>query len=109
MPEESSKEQRAYELTLHIFSISAGLVGVCLTAIGLIRVVVSQTRVTTVADDILAADAVIFMLCCFLSFWSFKTPHAAYKSRLRAIIDTLFMIALAMMVAVCAIFAYAIM
>ncbi|MEO7433048.1 MAG: hypothetical protein ABIV12_13325 [Dokdonella sp.] len=55
------------DLCLHIFTASAALVGVCLTVIGLIRIVVTTTKVGTIADDLLAADATLFMLSCLLA------------------------------------------
>jgi hypothetical protein len=57
---------------------------------------------------LLAADSVLFMLCCFLSFWSLKTASGRLRRRLRLMIDGLFILALSIMVAVCAIIAYAI-
>lgn len=112
MPESESKarEKEAHDLTmtLTLFSISAGLLGVCLTAIGLIRVVITQSHVQTIADDLLAIDSVLFMLSCFLSFWSFKTGHAVARRILRLLVDWLFMIGLVLMVAVCFLIGYAI-
>lgn len=102
-----SQEQREHDLTMHVFSISAAMVGVCLTAIGILRLVAAQTRVQTLGDELLAADAVIFGICCFLSFWSFKTGVPRYRRWLRLLVDGLFMLALVLMVAVCAIIAYA--
>jgi hypothetical protein len=107
MAEGPSQEQRDHDLTMHVFSISAAMVGVCLTAIGLIRLVAAQTKVQTLGDDLLALDAVIFVVCCFLSFWSFKTKRPRYRQRLQLAVDGLFMVALALMVGVCAIIAYA--
>jgi uncharacterized membrane protein YsdA (DUF1294 family) len=101
-----SKERREHELTLHVFTISAGLVGVCLTAIGLLRLFTEHASVTTIADELLAADAMLFMVCCALSFWSFKTDAPRRKKILRRCIDSFFMIALAFMVAVCGLIAY---
>jgi hypothetical protein len=101
-------EQREHDLTMHVFSISAAMVGVCLTAIGILRLVAAQIRVETMGDELLAADSVLFVVCCFLSFWSFKTVTKRLRSRLRVIIDTLFMLALTIMVVVCAVIAYAI-
>jgi hypothetical protein len=103
-----SPEQREHDLTMHVFAISAAMVGVCLTAIGILRLITTQTRVETIGDDLLAADAVVFMVCCFLSFWSFKSRVARLRHRLRLIIDVLFMLALTIMVFVCAVIAYAI-
>ena len=103
-----SPEQREHDLTMHVFAISAAMVGVCLTAIGILRLITTQTRVETIGDDLLAADAVVFMVYCFISFWSFKSRTARLRHRLRLIIDGLFMLALTIMVLVCALIAYAI-
>jgi heme/copper-type cytochrome/quinol oxidase subunit 2 len=66
--EESSHEQREHDLTLHVFSIFAAMVGVCLTVIGMLRLVAVQTKAQTPDDDFLAANAVLFVVCYFLSF-----------------------------------------
>ena len=83
------------------------MVGVCLTAIGILRLVAAQTKAQTLGDDFLAADAVLFVVCCFLSFWSFKTKQARLRQRLRLCVDILFIVALVVMVGICAILAYA--
>lgn len=92
---------------MHVFSISAAMVGVCLTAIGILRLIAAQTNVQTVGDELLATDAVLFVLSCFLSFWSFKTKQARIRQRVRLIVDVLFMVALVVMVCICAIIGYA--
>lgn len=107
MAGEVTHEQREHDLTLNVFSISAAMVGVCLTAIGILRLIATQTNVQTLGDEFLAADAVLFVTCCFLSFWSFKTIRAKLRQRLRLLVDILFMIALVVMVGICAIIAYA--
>lgn len=101
------KEEQEHGLIMHVFTISAGMVGVCLTGIGLLRVIIAQTKVSTFGDDLLAADAVMFMTCCFLSFWSFKTSSVPRRHVMRWIIDGLFMLALALMVVVCGLIVYA--
>lgn len=83
------------------------MVGVCLTAIGILRLVAVQAQVESVGDEFLAADAVLFVMCCFISFWSFKTGQPRLRRRLRLAVDALFMVALVLMVVVCAIIAYA--
>lgn len=105
--EEPSRERLENDLTMHVFAISAGMVGVCLTAIGILQLVAAQAKVQTFGDELLAADAVLFVVCCFLSFWSFKTKRAGLRQNLRLLVDSLFLVALVLMVAVCAIIAYA--
>ncbi len=77
---------------MHVFSVSAAMVGVCLTAIGILRLVAAQTKAQTLGDDLLAMDAVVFVVCTSLAFWSFKTPHLATRRRLRVVVDTLFLV-----------------
>jgi hypothetical protein len=102
------REEREHELTMHVFTVSAGMVGVCLTAIGLLRLVAAQNQVQTLGDDLLAVDALLFVLCTFLAFWSFKTASPRTRSRLRTVVDLLFLMGLALMGAICAVIAYAI-
>ena len=39
------------DICIHIFTVSSAMVGVCLTVIGLIRVVVTLGKADTLADD----------------------------------------------------------
>jgi hypothetical protein len=45
------------DICIHIFTVSSAMVGVCLTVIGLVRVVITLGTADTLADDFLAADA----------------------------------------------------
>jgi hypothetical protein len=107
-PRSSNAEDREVSLSMQIFSISAGMVGACLTGIGLLRVLVAQTKTATIGDDLLAADAMLFLACCALSFWCLKSTHEAQRRVLRWMIDALFLIALLVMVVVCGVMTYAI-
>lgn len=107
MTGEPSHERREHDLTMHVFSISAAMVGVCLTAIGILQLVATQTRVQSLGDELLAADAVLFVFACFLSFWSFKARQSRFRQKLQLLVDALFMFALVVMVCVCTIIAYA--
>src|SRR5438045_1134930 len=55
------------DICIHIFTVSSAMVGVCLTVIGLIRVVITLGSADTLADDFLAADALLFLISCLLS------------------------------------------
>ncbi len=87
---------------MQVFSLSAALVGVCLTGIGVLQVIASQTKLSSVADEVLAGDALLFMATCMLSFWSFKTRQQRRRRMLRVTVDVIFNIALLLMVIVCA-------
>jgi hypothetical protein len=57
------------DISIHIFTVSSAMVGVCLTVIGLIRVVITLGRADMLADDFLAGDALLFLVSCLLSYW----------------------------------------
>jgi hypothetical protein len=97
------------DLCLHIFTASAALVGVCLTVIGLIRIVVSTTKVGTIADDLLAADATLFMLSCLLSYWALRARSVRRMHRLERTADAMFIVGLLLMTIVCGVVTWAIL
>jgi hypothetical protein len=94
------------ELTLHVFTVSAAMVGVCLTGIGLFRVYGGAASAARIGDDLLAIDATLFALVSFLAFRSFRTRSPRNRRCLRTVADWLFLTALMVMVAVCLILTY---
>ncbi|HEY4284044.1 MAG TPA: hypothetical protein VGM62_13335 [Chthoniobacterales bacterium] len=95
-------------ICIHIFSVSAGMVGVCLTVIGLIRVVITLGRADTLADDLLAGDALIFLMSCLLSYAALRSRNGRRMRRFERIADWLFILAMTLMAGICAFIAYAI-
>ncbi len=94
------------QLSGHIFSVSAGLVGVCLTVIGLFRVMVRSPHVDSVADNLLSVDALLFLVACTFAYLALRTREAERARRLERVADVVFLTGLAMMVAVGALIAY---
>jgi hypothetical protein len=109
MSEQASQQQLEADLCVHIFSVSAALVGVCLTVIGLIRVVVSTSKVETVVDELLAADAVLFLTSCLLSYWALRMRSLYRMHRVERVADTIFIVGLFLMVLSCSFVAYAVL
>ncbi len=109
MAAEPDNEQREYELMLAIFSVSAGLIGVCLTGIGLLRVVHSFNRVKSAGDGLLALDAIFFLITCVLAFISFRAAGVVQRRRLRKAADLTFLLGLGLMAAVCSVLALAVL
>jgi hypothetical protein len=96
------------DICIHIFTVSAAMVGVCLTVIGLLSVVVSLRKAGTPADDLLAADAVLFLISCLLSYWTLRTRRTRRMPRVERLADGIFILALLLMVTVCGFITYAI-
>jgi hypothetical protein len=54
---------------MRIFSGSTSMVGVCLAGIGLLHIIGALGPVNALGDDVLAADALLFLLVAFFSFF----------------------------------------
>lgn len=106
--EHASRRQLEADISVHIFSVSAALVGICLTVIGLLRIVISANKVEMVVDDFLAIDAVFFLFSCLLSYWALRTRSLYRMHRVERIADAIFLMGLFLMVLICSVIAYAI-
>jgi hypothetical protein len=78
------------DICIHIFTVSSAMVGVCLTVVGLIRVVITLGRAETLADDFLAGDALLFLISCLLSYWALRSRSVRRMHRLEKIADGIF-------------------
>jgi len=95
------------DLCIHIFYVSSAMVGVCLTVIGLVQVIVTIKSVETIADDLLAADALLFLIATLVAYWALRARDAARIDRLERIADGMFVCAIAVMVAICGFMTFA--
>src|SRR4029078_914333 len=71
---------------LTVFSVSAAMVGVCLTAIGLIKGVENLSKFTTHCDDVLlVSDAAFFLAAGMCSFRALRLRfRGRWRSYMRA-------------------------
>jgi len=107
-PQPDSNSHLEQDICIHIFTVSSAIVGVCLTVIGLIRVVITLGNADTLADDLLAGDALLFLVSCLLSYWALRSRGLRRMHRLEKIADAIFIIAMIGMVVVCALVTYSI-
>jgi cytochrome c oxidase assembly factor CtaG len=96
------------DICIHIFTVSSAMVGVCLTVIGLIRVVITLGKIDTVADDLLAADALLFLIASLLSYWALRTRSLRRMHRVERLADGIFILAMILMTVICALITYSI-
>lgn len=93
-------------LCVHIFSVSATMVGVCLTVLGLLRVFVNFSGIATVADDIVAATSFAFLLSCLFSYWGLHSHNHHRLRRIEKVADSCFLVGLLGMVIACCFVTY---
>lgn len=102
----TQEEEIDNSISIHIFSVSATLVGVCLTVIGIFRAITELKNFNTVGDNILALDALIFLVACILAYTSLRTADKKRRRRLERIADLFFVGGLLLMVIVCSLITY---
>jgi hypothetical protein len=107
-PRRGATSHLEQDICIHIFTVSSAMVGVCLTVIGLIRVVITLGTADTLADDFLAADALLFLISCLLSYWALRSRGLRRMHRLERIADGIFIIAMIGMVVVCTLITYSV-
>ncbi len=82
------------------------MVGVCLTVIGLFRVITELKSISTIGDNLLALDALAFIASCILSYIALRTRASKRRRRVEKIADGIFLTAMSLMAAICGLIAY---
>ena len=107
MPEQAQHPYLEEDISVHILSVPAAMVGVCLTVIGVLRVAITIQKADTVADNLLAVDALLFLTSAMLSYWALRTRTRRRMHNVERVADAVFMTALALMAALCVVVAFA--
>jgi hypothetical protein len=94
------------DISIHIFTTSATMVGVCLTVIGLLRLFLQSSSVGTWADDILSIDAMLFLSACGLAYWALRTRSIKRRLLVEKAADLHFLVGLTLMTTICALITY---
>ena len=81
-------------LSSHILPTSATMLGVCMTVIGIVKVV-EVGKGSSHIDEVLAINGILFMLSAAFSYLSIRSRRQG--ARLEAIADTLFMVGIGLM------------
>jgi len=95
-------------LCVQLMSVSAGMVGVCLTVIGLFKIIRHLKGAGTIADDLVAIDSLLFVIVCIISYGGMRTADRKWQRRMERTADMFFLLALTFMAVICGIIAWAI-
>jgi hypothetical protein len=88
-----------------VFVVSAAMVGVCLTLMGLVSIISSLNQVATVTEELLAADSIVFLVACLSGYFSLRSESAEQARRFERVADVTFVVAMVTVVAIGAIVA----
>lgn len=106
MSEENLKRSKEEDISIHTFSASAAMVGVCLTVIGLFHISTQLKPIETAGDELLALDAIFFLTSCVLSYLSLRSRKFSRMFTLERFADYLFLAGLSLMAIICGLVAY---
>jgi hypothetical protein len=99
MPRElQTDDDRIYAHLLTLLSVSAAMVGVCLTAVGLVNVIEVLQKWEGWVDDILAVGSLLFSIVTLMSFLGLRTNLRFRWPRFVLILDICFCLGIVTMV-----------
>ena len=109
IPPSRTRRQRALDerICRLICPIAAGMVGVCLTGIGLLHVGIIVGRRAGLADDLLAFDALLFLVATLASYLSLRRLDHRRLHGMERVADLTFMMAMLLLTIVCFVITYA--
>jgi hypothetical protein len=108
MTSSTQHQPLAIDTCVHIYTISAAMIGVCVTGVGLIRVVITLKKTNTLADDLLCLDAVLFLFATISAYWALRVRAVRRLERLEFIADVAFIAGMGLMTGICLFITYAI-
>ena len=109
MSESQVDIEYAFNHTLTVFSVSAGMIGVCLTAIGLVKIVSLAKGVETLCDDLIAIDAMVFGLAALLWFRGLQRFSRHRIPLSPQLMDWIFLIGLGLTIVICGLFTWSLL
>ena len=86
------------EELLHLLSLSGTLAGLCITGVALFHTLGKTAASATIADDILAIAALMFLVCIYVIVFALRVKREAVARSLEKVVDALFLLALTAMV-----------
>jgi hypothetical protein len=109
MSEPQVDTEHAFTHALTVFSVSSGMIGVCLTAIGLVKIVSLTKRAETLCDDLIALNAVLFGISTFLGFRGLQRFIRHERPLSFCLMDGIFLVGLGLTIVICGLFAWSLL
>jgi hypothetical protein len=91
-----------------ICPIAAAMVGVCLTGISILNIDHGFSRRESWADDLLSADAFLFLLSALTSYFALRVQSRVRLHWLESLADVTFIVAMLLLTVACFVVTYAI-
>lgn len=103
---EPTPETIEVDITIHVFTVSATLVGVCLTVIGIFFMSRRLSHIKSFGEMLIAFDSLLFLVSCFLSYTALRMRRIERRHRQERLAEEVFFAALVFMVFICGFIIY---
>jgi hypothetical protein len=108
---DDTPQRQDHELTIalysQMFAVAGAMVGVCLTVIGVLRLIIEVKGYQTMADDLVAVDGILFLLACVSSYFMLRVRDRGRRHKFRILTDVIFLVAIVLMMAICVLITWA--
>jgi hypothetical protein len=85
---------RDRDVLLRLLSVTASLAGLCIAALGFLEAQDRPELERSFADELIAIDAFLFVICVYLILWALRSRSPARAASLTRVVDVLFLFAL---------------
>lgn len=99
--QDHNSDDKLHDHLLNIISVSAGMLGVCLTAVGLIGVIKATAEIETLCDEVLAVTSFVYLGTAIIAFIALRTPLRKRAIGVTLVVDVLFCIGLILTAVAC--------
>ena len=90
----ATRVARDRDVLLRLLSVTASLAGLCIAALGFLEAVDRPALDHSLADEVIAFDAFLFVGCVYLILWALRTAVPRRAAGLARVVDVVFLFAL---------------
>jgi hypothetical protein len=96
--DKAGMQDRDFTHLLTVLSVASGMVGVCLTAIGLIGIMKTLSKLEVIVDDVLVIATLLFLVAAVLSFLGLRAGLVRRWRHFARTLDLIFCVGLFLVV-----------
>ncbi len=93
--EDAARHERILE---RLLSAATSMTGICVGLLGAVNAFSRSQNIETFADDVLAMNALLFLVCCYLIVWGLRANSRHLTARLLRIVEYIFLGAMSLLV-----------
>lgn len=97
-PISEAEDLRNERILERLLSAATSMTGICVGLLGAVNAFSRSQKIDTLADEVLALNALLFLVCCYLIVWALRTRSRERTARLLHSTEYLFLAAMTMLV-----------